>query len=98
MNNYYNPPFVCTSGSYTGDSSANKPIAHGLGRIPKLIVITKTGENNIWTIAGTNEITFGSINHYAETAMNTTNFYVGNATSYTNSANWTGNTYYWTAI
>lgn len=86
------------SGSYAGDSSVNRAIPHGLGVVPKYVVIGH-GLNGIhvkilpsgkmcYTSAATTAV-------YDLTAADSTNIYVGNATSYGNSMN--GNTvvYYW---
>lgn len=91
--------------SYTGNDTVNRAIAHGLGRTPKIIVgalYVSSGEAYIYIIiSGLNYIihnrstTAGGL---AVTAPDATNFYVGNATEYTYSANHTGETYYWVAI
>lgn len=94
-----------TSGSYTGDDTVNRAIAHGLSVIPKIVLVT--------TVGGGNDGSFGRIQvGYANviylndallsvlsvTAPDSTNFYVGNATQYARSLNAAGLTYYWVAI
>lgn len=92
---------VATKGTYTGDNSANKAIAHGLGRVPKLVVIQKAAAGDIAVIIDGNATIStqvgGSFYSYAVTAVDATNFYVGNATSYPNSFNNGTVTYYWSA-
>ena len=95
------------SGNYAGNESANRAIAHGFGVTPKAVFITQyvnVGSTFLWWIfTGLNYLYYltnvggvGAV--YGVTAMNTTNFYVGNATHYSQSANHTGITYYWVAI
>lgn len=89
-----------SSGSYTGDSSVNRAIPHGLGRAPKLVFIHCTSNPNAFSlINGDPEIILlSSGTSLAVTVMNSTNFYVGNATNYTSSANMTAYTYKFIAI
>jgi hypothetical protein len=97
-----------TSGSYTGNDTANRTIAHGLGVAPKIVLLI---DNNAQPflfriIAGYAYIfCIPSATLYAlkaevsaVAALDVTNFYVGNATSYPFSANASGITYYWVAI
>ena len=80
--------FNALSGSYVGDNSANRPIAHGLGKRPKMVIIVSTGAGVaggigiIWEyyayilyngIAGTSEL--------ATTVMDAVNFYVNGNTA-----------------
>ena len=95
-----------TSGSYTGNDSANRAIPHGLGVAPKIIFIwcDTTGQLSAYRImnglAKVLYISGGSaaFNNLAVTAPNATNFYVGNATAYNTSANFSTWSYYWVAI
>ena len=96
-----------TSGSYTGDSSANKAIAHGLGASPKIVfIVRETGSSGIgeytYRIISTLARIYcglgGANTSLSVTVMNATNFYVGHAASYINSANGDGETYYWVAL
>jgi hypothetical protein len=89
-------------GAYTGDSTANRAIAHGLGVIPRLVLIMRV---NYWyrLFRGYDYILHQAIVAGTEgaldvTAMDATNFYVGNATSYAQSANLDLTAYYWVAI
>lgn len=89
-----------SNGSYAGDSSVNKAIAHGLGVIPRYVRLWMVGATNSFSITAQQ----GYISYYgasngalAVTAPDATNFYVGNATNYTLSANG-AYTYYWMAI
>ncbi len=95
---------VIANGSYSGNSSVNRAIPHGLGVTPKLVELMQSGGAQ-WgrEVSGWNYISYSlpaesSGGRLAVTALNSTNFYVGNATSYGNSANLNGNTYYWVAF
>lgn len=90
------------SGSYAGNDTVNRAIAHGLGVTPKqVLIIESTGKmwHRITDQAGKIYYlsTRGEGNHDV-TAISATNFYVGNATDYARSANASGETYYWAAI
>lgn len=90
------------SGSYVGNNTVNRAIAHGLGVKPKLVYLLLSvrgevmrlvdGTALVHTLTGADEYT------YAVTAMDVTNFYVGNATSYNFSGNDSTKTYYWIGI
>lgn len=90
---------AATYGGYTGDDTANRAIAHGLGRTPKHVWIGRgaSGPNLFRLMSGLAYI-LSNATALAVTPPNTTNFFVGNATSYINSANETGGGYYWIAI
>ena len=91
---------VISSGSYLGNYTTNTPIAHGLGRIPLYVGITRSDHGDVFRIIKPGMISYlnelGEA-HYPVTAMDATNFYVGNSTDYPLSAN-SGNVYYWVAI
>ena len=91
-----------SSGSYTGNGSANRSIPHGLGVIPKVVLIAReTGlyqyrimkeQASIWCWNATINTS------KAVTAMDAVNFYVGNSLDYNQSANYANCTYRWIAI
>ena len=95
-----------TSGSYTGDSTVNRAIAHGLGVTPKVIFLMRQDTpstvnwfQNFNALAALQYNTgAGSSGQLSVTAPDATNFYVGNAGSYANSANFTGIIYDWIAF
>jgi hypothetical protein len=95
-----------STGNYTGNNAANRGIAHGLAVIPKIVFITlvDTVGGTIGTFQiqqGLAYVLYRYITYYgylAVTAMDSTNFYVGNASFYDYSANSNVYTYYWTAI
>ena len=72
-----------TSGSYAGDGAANRPLAHGLGKTPKLVFIIAQGAGVVdrnGYVKNTTNIGFnGDLN--TVTAWTTTYFYVSNATA-----------------
>ena len=92
-----------TSGTYTGNNTVNRAIAHGLGRIPKIVLIYESASYfyfhritiGLAAVAYVNAAANGNI---AVTAPDATNFYVGNATNYPTSANDSAGSYYWVAI
>lgn len=96
------------AGTYTGDGTANRAIAHGLGTKPKLVqIIEKTGANApaMYWIETSNDgaiiysyATAGALTYVTGlTAMDATNFYVGKAGAYEETANGNTNTYSWVA-
>lgn len=90
---------ISTFGSYTGDSSVNRALAHGLGRLPSMILITDGNQTRHRVIG--NNVYEGDANVNdveAVTALDITNFYVGNAADYSKSGNLNARTYLWVAI
>lgn len=91
------------TGSYTGNNTANRAIPHGLSSTPSLIVVQRDdgtvvnvrtfGTDYVCTLEETNEVEF-----YTVTAPDSTNFYVGSASSYTISCNASAYDYNWVAI
>ncbi len=99
-NSFLRLPLINT-GSYAGNSTANRAIAHGLGVVPKMIIITATnGTTGYCSIILSSGIIIAlASNHLglSVTAATSTNFYVGNDTDYLDSANGLLN-YTWVAI
>ena len=70
--------YISTAGTYSGDGTSNRPIAHSLGKLPKFIFLRRwtstlyfflnTGRLDVWIDYNTNE--------QAVTIADTTNFYV----------------------
>lgn len=92
---------IINSGTYTGANSDNRAIPHGLGQKPKVVLIHSATVNAYsYTIFGTHDtiINRSSGAVTAVTAMDTTNFYVGNVASYSNTANANGVEYDWIAF
>lgn len=93
-----------TIGTYTGNDTVNRAIAHGLGVTPKIVLIYSTGGVNnafLRIMGGLAMVLYvnpGTGSFLAVTAPDTTNFYVGNVTSYSRSANDDPYAYYWVAI
>jgi hypothetical protein len=89
-----------SSGSFSGDTTTNRAIAHGLGRTPKLIMLTWDNATNrgiaviqAAAIAG-RQVSGSALDVYtAVTAPDGTNFYVSGS-----QVNGTGYTTTWTAI
>lgn len=91
-----------SSGSYTGNSTVDRAIPHGLGVTPKIVFIIDV-PGVFWfriieALASIFYIAAATMERYGVTAMNSTNFYVGNATQYYQSANYDARSYRWVAI
>ena len=91
---------VISVGSYVGNLAVNRAIAHGLGCIPKLVLLKRAGYCAWFGIVEPGRL--GTLSpsasvDYAVTAPDVTNFYVGNATDYGATAQ-NEFTYYWVAI
>jgi len=93
-----------TTGTYTGNNGTNRAIPHGIGFAPKIVIITQSNSNNflyfiVTGIARIQTIDVGpGFSHYAVTALDATNFYVGNGVNHSHSANGTTEPYSWVAI
>jgi len=90
------------SGSYTGNNTAVRAIPHGLTVTPKLVFIyDKTNGNVMFRKfsghAGIVRIST-AVAELDTGSPDATNFYVGNAGDYTNSANLNAAVYAWVAI
>ena len=94
---------VVTEGLYTGSGAANRAIPHGLGVRPKMVLIVRQASVWFYRIFGqhayihwqrADDVSGG----LAVTQANATNFYVGNAANYPNSANANLDTLVWVAI
>jgi len=91
------------TGLYTGNSSVNRAIPHGLSKTPKAVFIVNQndGAPMFWLIrafAGIFYVAAAAAGKHAVTAADATNFYVGNAASYTNSGNLATKEHEWVAI
>lgn len=88
-----------TSGQYTGDATENREIPHGLGVTPKLVLITTSASSlfGIWDEAFITRYV-PTTAHKEVNPFTSTNFYVGNATAYSHSANFDGTVYTWVAL
>lgn len=94
-------PLMAASGLYTGNGAANRAIAHGLGVVPKFVFIllaATDGEEckffgsaptkNVWSNPSGGDVII-------QTAMDATNFYVGDTADRGNADTYT---YLWFAI
>lgn len=77
----HHAPF--TTGSYVGDNSDNRAIPHGLGVIPKLVLILGS-TYRAGMLDNTMLLNVYSDANEAVTAWDTTNFYVSQTTVYMN--------------
>lgn len=100
MNNISTARYIMKSGIYSGDSTANKAVAHGLGSTPRFIIIYDAS-NKITAIMGYAYFTYfvggSSPATYAVTAWTTSNFYIGSAAA-DFFLNVTGANYRWVAF
>lgn len=91
---------IVTSGSYTGNDTADRAIPHGLGRIPSMVMINTA--SNIVHLRQPKGFTTWQYNDTsassAVTAATATNFYVGNAANYSLSGNLNATVYTWVAL
>ena len=92
---------VIGSGSYTGDSTANRAIPHNLGFTPVFVQLTDRSNKYSPRIVESgfihNNMAIGD-SRLAVTAADSTNFYVGNASDYNHSANVNTFVYDWVAF
>lgn len=91
---------VLTYGSYNGDNTDNHAIAHSLGKVPRLIVVTSNTDNKTFVLMGGIPyiwFTSGAV-FRTQTAPTDTYFYVGKVASYPETANANGLTYYYVCI
>ena len=87
-----------TTGTYVGNITVNRAIAHGQDKIPARVMITDIDDKDSMIICrGVAYIQFIANGKYSVTAMDATYFYIGNATSYYGSANANDN-YNWMAF
>jgi len=95
-------PAGMTTGTYAGDDSANKAIPHGLGAKPKVVLIASQSTTIVCVVqdmGASSAITAINVARTGGiTALTSTNFYVGNAGSYANTANAAGVSYTWWAF
>lgn len=90
-------------GSYAGDNTVNRAIAHGLGVVPTVVLICNLNSMYWFRISRANATILFCLQP-AETSgvsvseLNSTNFYVGATGGYLKSANASGEAYYWIAI
>ena len=85
-----------TSGSYVGNNSENRAIAHGLGVEPVSITITIDAAFGILRIRD-DRIQYND-NTYLTATWSVTDFIVGDIANYAETANASGVTYYWIAF
>ena len=89
------------TGSYTGDNTSNKSVAHGMTNTPKMVSIIQYdafGNDGMATVISTFMITNISTYKFAVTAADGTNFYVGDSGNAPASMNRTSGVYKWAAI
>ncbi|MCK5216609.1 MAG: hypothetical protein KAJ93_02410 [Methanosarcinales archaeon] len=88
---------IIASDTYNGNSTVNRAIPHGLGKVPKHVHIYVDNDVFNWHMGiGTKlDMLYGVAAHtvYTVTEWDETNFYVGQAPNYDNTANITGRVY-----
>lgn len=95
-------------GTYTGNATADHAIPHGLGRIPRLVIIhfetLLPSYSVVSTIAmpgyfiSTTQYIHDSVGAREITPPDATNFYVGDGTGDLDAGNVVGGTYNWVAF
>ena len=92
---------VITTGVYTGNDTANRAIPHTLGIKPKFVYIMRAIQA-IASVIHKDDLLYGGNSGsdwaWAVTAMDSINFYVGNASKYDQSMNANATEYYWVAL
>jgi hypothetical protein len=88
-------PWKVSVGTYAGDSTPNKAVAHGLGREPIFMII---GSSVIADNSYSFMVLKGGFRGYTVTDWNTVNFYIGNSADYTTTMNLTGKNYSFIAV
>jgi len=96
INNPATVTAIQKTGSYVGDDSANRAIPHSLGVIPRYVIIAAS-DGRVIIVNGTQAMPLNETTR-AVTTPTSTNFYVGNAASYVQSANGVTVTYKWQAF
>ncbi len=102
----HHAPVKMATGGYTGDGNNNHAIAHGLGVVPKIVIIigVTDGDQSIAVInnqAATSLVSTWraeGVDLFSVTAMNSTNFYVGSDKDQSWSVNGVGKDYKWWAV
>lgn len=92
---------VISSGNYTGNDTQNRAIAHGLGKVPKIVFIHTVNYRYWYRINGSlARIEFIGTNfgYMDVTQPDATNFYVGKSGSSEQSANNSSYNHYWVAL
>lgn len=92
---------IIVSGSYTGNDTVNRAIPHGLGVVPKLVMVSESTNGSVIKLIRPGYLDYQSETSsivYAVTTWTTTNFYVGNSSNYTASGNGNTAVYYWVAF
>ena len=84
--------------TFVGNGAVNRAVAHGMSVEPSIILIVNSTDNyKHFIFNGSANIHYigaaSASNRYSVTAIDSTSFYVGNATTYTGSANESGTTY-----
>jgi hypothetical protein len=86
------------TGTYTGNDTVNRAIAHGIGKIPAFIFIEQVNYFLCWNVLVGYLLQHIWSGRPVVTAPDSNNFYVGNSDSYEGSANAGGISYKWIAI
>lgn len=90
-----------SEGWYTGDSSADKAVPHGMTGTPKVVLIVEKDDGIMARLIDNKvyyqQATTASGYHFVA-SMTSTNFYVGNAANYPQSCNNNTKIYKWQAF
>lgn len=99
-----NAAALAKHGAYDGTSAENRAVAHGLGRTPFWVFISRLDTAPLFwiiTYGGNSTLCYLSDTArgaHAVTCATSTNFYVGNSDDYVTSANYADAAYQWVAI
>lgn len=95
--------FHSSNGTYTGNNGVNRAIPHGLGVVPKIVIITISNGTFWFRIHGSRAIisyceNTPAMGSHGVTIPDAASFYVGNAGSQVQSANANATDFDWIAI
>ena len=92
---------ISKAGTYSGNSTVNRAIPHGCGSTPKIIFIERATAVRVIILGADGLLYYHDdvyTGTYTVTIPDSTNFYVGNATSYLRTGNMNAVAYRWVAI
>jgi len=96
------PGASITHGGYTGNDAVNRAIPHGLGKVPRIVIIRYQNGTSLHCIfTGDAYMCYWEAANQASisvTAPTDVDFYIGNAGDYFHSANANTKQYKWVAI
>lgn len=102
-----------SSGTYTGNSTSNRAVPHGMANVPRLVIIQNQTDTTMLLfyvifpgfgyilglqLSSGTWLSESTIANLAVTPMDASNFYVGHIGAYVTTANMSGKVYRWVAM